>query len=104
MRLMRTWIVDHVPHGTPIAEEVKAPELRPAEYPTLQRFDLPHDGTVVDYVAHGYHYFLVNAYVALTTGPRLVATRNTRRSTSSSAGTPTLLHEVQGGAIAPDRT
>ena len=64
-QLMRAWIVDHVPAGARIAEEVKGPELRSAGYEALQRFDLPADGTVADYVAHGYRYFVVNAYIGL---------------------------------------
>jgi hypothetical protein len=63
--LMRSWIVAHVPAGTPIATEVKGPELRTAGYPVLDRYDLPKDGTLGDYAAHGYHYFIVNAFVSL---------------------------------------
>src|SRR5262249_17522514 len=59
--LMRTWIIRHVPKGTLIAMEVKGPELRTAGYRVLDRYDLPHDGTLGDYAAHGYHYFVVNA-------------------------------------------
>jgi hypothetical protein len=63
--LMRAWIIKHVPPGTPVAQEVKGPELRSAGYPVLARYDLPADGTVADYIAHGYHYLVVNAYIAL---------------------------------------
>ena len=63
--LMRSWIIAHVPVGTPIASEVKGPELRTAGYPVLDRYDLPTDGTLGDYAAHGYHYFIVNAFVSL---------------------------------------
>jgi len=63
--LMRSWIVAHVPVGTPIATEVKGPELRTAGYPVLDRYDLPTDGTLGDYAAHGYHYLVVNTFVAL---------------------------------------
>jgi hypothetical protein len=63
--LMRSWIIAHVPVGTPIASEVKGPELRTAGYPTLDRYDLPTDGTLGDYAAYGYHYLIVNAFVAL---------------------------------------
>jgi hypothetical protein len=63
--LMRSWIVAHVPVGTPIASEVKGPELRTAGYPVLDRYDLPTDGTLGDYAAHGYHYLIVNAFVSL---------------------------------------
>ncbi len=64
-QLMRSWIVDHLPVGTPIATEVKGPELRTAGYPVLDRYDLPTDGTLGDYAAHGYHYLVVNTFVAL---------------------------------------
>ena len=63
--LMRSWIIAHVPVGTPIATEVKGPELRTAGYPVLDRYDLPTDGTLGDYAAHGYHYLIVNAFVSL---------------------------------------
>ncbi len=63
--LMRAWIIAHVPVGTPIATEVKGPELRTAGYPVLDRYDLPTDGTLGDYGAHGYHYLVVNAFVSL---------------------------------------
>ena len=62
---MRSWIIAHVPVGTPIATEVKGPELRTAGYPVLDRYDLPTDGTLGDYAAHGYHYLIVNAFVSL---------------------------------------
>ena len=62
---MRTWIIDHVPRGSRIAEEVKGPMLADAGYATLLRFELPTRGTIGDYLAHGYRYLLVNAYVAL---------------------------------------
>ena len=52
-----------MPVGTPIAIEVKGPELRTAGYPVLDRYDLPTDGTLGDYAAHGYHYLVVNAFV-----------------------------------------
>ncbi len=63
--LMRSWITAHVPADTPIASEVKGPELRTAGYPTLDRYDLPTDGTLGDYAAYGYHYLIVNAFVSL---------------------------------------
>ncbi len=63
--LMRSWIIAHVPVGTPIATEVKGPELRTAGYPELDRYDLPTDGTLGDYAAHGYHYLIVNTFVSL---------------------------------------
>jgi hypothetical protein len=63
--LMRSWIVAHLPSGTPIATEVKGPELRTAGDPELDLYDLPTDGTLGDYAAHGYHYFVVNAFVSL---------------------------------------
>ncbi len=31
----------------------------------LDRFDLPTDGTLGDYAAHGYHYLIVNVFVSL---------------------------------------
>ncbi|HEY7107547.1 MAG TPA: glycosyltransferase family 39 protein [Acidimicrobiia bacterium] len=62
---MRAWIIDHVPKGALVATEVKGPELRTAGYRVLDRFDLPHDGTIGDYAAHGYEYLVVNAFVSL---------------------------------------
>jgi hypothetical protein len=44
---------------------VKGPELRTAGYVVLDRYDLPTDGTLGDYAAHGYHYLVVNAFVSL---------------------------------------
>jgi hypothetical protein len=64
-QLMREWVIAHVPRGTQIATEVKGPELRTAGYVVLDRYDLPHDGTLGDYAAHGYHYLIVNAFVSL---------------------------------------
>jgi hypothetical protein len=64
-QLMRSWVVEHVPRGTQIAMEVKGPELRTAGYVVLDRYDLPTDGTLGDYAAHGYHYLVVNAFVSL---------------------------------------
>jgi dolichyl-phosphate-mannose-protein mannosyltransferase len=63
--LMRDWIKAHIPKGSLIATEVKGPELRTAGYRVLDRYDLPHDGTLGDYAAHGYHYLVVNAFVSL---------------------------------------
>lgn len=62
---MRDWIKAHIPKGSLIATEVKGPELRTAGYRVLDRYDLPHDGTLGDYAAHGYHYLVVNAFVSL---------------------------------------
>jgi hypothetical protein len=64
-QLMRSWVIEHVPRGTQIATEVKGPELRTAGYVVLDRYDLPTDGTLGDYAAHGYHYLVVNAFVSL---------------------------------------
>jgi hypothetical protein len=99
--LMRAWIVGHVPRGTPIAAEIKSPELRTAAFPTLQRFDLPHDGTVADYVAHGYRDFLVNAYVALDY--RAAARRYPKHAAFYEflRRHATLLHEEQGRGETP---
>lgn len=54
-----------VPKGDEVAVEVKGPSLGDVGYPTYHVFDLPRNGTVADYAAHGYHYFVVNTYVAL---------------------------------------
>ncbi len=62
---MRAWFVAHVPKGSLVATEVKGPELRTAGYRVLDRYDLPHDGTIGDYSAHGYDYLVVNAFVSL---------------------------------------
>ena len=62
---MRAFIIDHVPKGSLVAMEVKGPELRTAGYRVLDRYDLPHDGTIGDYSAHGYDYLIVNAFVSL---------------------------------------
>jgi hypothetical protein len=64
-QLMRRYVIAHVPRGTQIAMEVKGPELRTAGYVVLDRYDLPKDGTLGDYSAHGYHYLIVNAFVSL---------------------------------------
>jgi len=63
--LMRKWVMTHLPKGSLIATEVKGPELRTAGYRVLDRYDLPTDGTLGDYAAHGYHYLIVNAFVSL---------------------------------------
>jgi Dolichyl-phosphate-mannose-protein mannosyltransferase len=63
--LMRDWITAHLPKGSLVATEVKGPELRTAGYRVLDRYDLPTDGTLGDYAAHGYHYLVVNAFVSL---------------------------------------
>jgi hypothetical protein len=63
--LMRNWITAHLPKGSLVATEVKGPELRTAGYRVLDRYDLPTDGTLGDYAAHGYHYLVVNAFVSL---------------------------------------
>jgi hypothetical protein len=62
---MRAWVIAHVPVGSQIAMEIKGPELRTAGYRVLDRYDLPTDGTLGDYSAHGYHYLIVNAFVSL---------------------------------------
>jgi uncharacterized membrane protein len=62
--LMRNWITTHLPKGSLIATEVKGPELRTAGYRVLERYDLPTDGTLGDYAAHGYHYLIVNLFVS----------------------------------------
>lgn len=54
-----------VPAGARVAIEVKGPSLGDAGYRTYHAFDLPKNGTVADFVAHDYHYFVVNTYLAL---------------------------------------
>ena len=64
-QLMRSWVMRHLPVGTKIGGEVKAPELASAGYKVWDTYDLPTSGTVADYVAHGYRYFIVNAYISV---------------------------------------
>ncbi len=62
---MRSDVIREVPAGARVAVEVKGPSLGDRGYRTYHAFDLPTNGSVADYVAHGYHYFVVNVYVAL---------------------------------------
>jgi hypothetical protein len=62
---MRHDVARDVPNGAKVAVEVKGPSLGDIGYRTYHAFDLPRNGTIADYVAHGYHYFVVNTYVAL---------------------------------------
>jgi hypothetical protein len=62
---MRSDVRREVPRRSPVAIEVKGPSLGDEGYPTYHAFDLPRNGSVADYLAHGYHYFVVNTYIAL---------------------------------------
>ena len=62
---MRTDIERDVPRGAQVAIEVKGPSLGDLGYRTYHVYDFPKNGTVADFVAHGYHYFVVNTYLAL---------------------------------------
>jgi hypothetical protein len=62
---MRADVVRDVPKGARVAVELKGPSLGTAGHPTWHGYDLPKSGTVADYVAHGYHYLVVNTYLAL---------------------------------------
>jgi len=62
---MRSDIERDVPRDAPVAIEVKGPSLGDLGYRTYHVYDFPRNGTVADFVAHGYHYFVVNTYLAL---------------------------------------
>ena len=62
---LRNDALHEVPAGARVAVEVKGPSLGDAGYRTYHAYDLPKNGSVADFVAHGYHYFVVNTYLAL---------------------------------------
>ncbi len=55
------WIERHIPAGSRVAVEIRGPDLTTSSYHVADHFALPEAGTVADYAAAGYQYFVINS-------------------------------------------
>ena len=61
--LTQRWFRAQVPRGTPVAIELKSPDLRYVGYPVVDRWTLSDCLTLDGFLANGVNYFVINDHV-----------------------------------------